>query len=147
MTRITGVEIDMVQKDCLKALALYEQVFEVDRLEVTAFEPGNNEAVFTIYGVRFHMLDENPAYSLIAPIPEGPKPMWLNVAVPDIRATYAKAMALGCKEIQPVTEMADYGVINAVFQDPFGYLWMLHEIVRLVSFEERVQMHECDTVQ
>jgi D-galactarolactone isomerase len=51
-----GVEIDMVVTDCLKALDLYEKIFDIKRVEVTAFPRGENEAIFTLYGVRFHML-------------------------------------------------------------------------------------------
>ncbi len=143
---MVGVEIDLVVSDSLKALALYESVFgEIQRVEVTSYERGGNEAVFTLYGTRFHMLDENPAYQLIAPKPGDPKPMWLNVLVPDIRATYQKAMDAGCQAVQPVTEMPEMGGINALFADPFGYLWMLHEIVREVSFEERCRILEQQT--
>ena len=62
-----GVEVNFVVQDSIKALALYESIFEVRRVEVTEYPRGNNEAVFTIYGTRFHMLDENPQFMLIAP--------------------------------------------------------------------------------
>lgn len=139
---ITGVEIDMIVTDSLKALELYEGIFDVQRVEVTGYARGQNEAVFTIYGTRFHILDENPEYQMVAPKPGDPKPMWINILVPDIRETYRKAMEAGCTEIQPVTEMEQMGGINAMFADPFGYLWMLHQIVREVSFEERCRILE-----
>lgn len=139
---VVGVEIDMVVKDSLKALELYENIFEIERLEVTNFPRGENEVVFTLYGVRFHMLDENPEFQLVAPTPDDPKTIWFNVVVPDIKATYAKAMDSGCSEVQPVTELPEYGVTNAIFMDPFGYLWMLHQVNKEVSFEERVQLWE-----
>ena len=60
---MVGVEIDMVVTDSLKALELYEKVFDIERLEVTDFPKGENEAVFSLYGVRFHMLDENPNFN------------------------------------------------------------------------------------
>ena len=59
-----GVEVNFVVQDSIKALALYESIFEVRRVEVTEYPRGNNEAVFTIYGTRFHMLDENPQFML-----------------------------------------------------------------------------------
>lgn len=139
---MVGVEFDMVVKDSLKALELYEKIFDIKRVEVTDFPKGQNEVVFTLYGVRFHMLDENPEFNLIAPTPEDPKTFWFNIAVPDIEATYKKAIDAGCKEIQPVTEMPDFGVSNAIFMDPFNYIWMLHQIHRKVSFEERVNLLE-----
>ena len=139
---MTGVEIDFVVTDSLAALALYEKIFEVTRVEVTSFPAGQNEAVFTVYGVRFHMLDENPEFQLIAPKPDAPQSMWLNVLVPDINAVHQKAMNAGCFEIQPVTELSDFGVSNSVFKDTFGYVWMLHQIHKEVSFEDRVKMWE-----
>ena len=139
---MTGVEIDMVVTDSLKALELYEKIFEVKRIEVTNYPKGTNEAVFTIYDTRFHMLDENPEYQLIAPKPGQPQSVWYNVLVPDIQAVYDKAMAAGCAEIQPVTEMPEMGAANAMFADAFGYVWMLHQIYREVSFEERCKAME-----
>ncbi len=141
---MTGVEIDFVVKDSLAALRLYESIFEVERIEVSGFPVGSNEAVFSIYGVRMHLLDENPDFHLVAPGPEGQGSMWLNVLVPDIRATFDKAMAAGCTELHQVTEMAEMGVSNAIFRDPYGYVWMLHQMHRVVSHEERVAMLEKD---
>lgn len=137
-----GVEIDMVVSDSLKALNLYEKIFDVERIEVTAYGKGKNEAVFNMYGTRFHMLDENHDFMLIAPKPSDPKPMWCNIVVPNIRETFSKALDAGCVEVQPITELDDFGVINAIFTDPFGYIWMLHQIVREVSFEERCRIME-----
>ncbi|HHY28439.1 MAG TPA: VOC family protein [Desulfitobacterium dehalogenans] len=139
---MVGVEIDMVLEDSLKALALYEKIFEIERVEVTDFPQGKNEVIFTLYGVRFHMLDENPQFGLNAPKPDQPKTIWFNILIPDIKETYTKAIGTGCTEVQPVTELADYGVSNAIFADPFGYLWMLHQMHKVVSFEERVRLSE-----
>ncbi|ATW26820.1 VOC family protein [Candidatus Formimonas warabiya] len=139
---MTGVEIDMVVSDSLKALDLYEKIFDTERIEVTSYSKGKNEAVFKIYGTRFHMLDENPDFMLVAPKPGDPKPMWCNVLVPNIRETFSKALDAGCTEVQPITELGDFGVINAIFIDPFGYMWLLHQIVREVSFEERCRIME-----
>ncbi|SFK33969.1 Uncharacterized conserved protein PhnB, glyoxalase superfamily [Halobacillus dabanensis] len=139
---MVGVEIDLVVKDSLKALELYEKIFEIERVEVTDFPRGENEVIFTLYGVRFHMLDENPEFHLIAPTPEDPKTLWFNITVPDIEGTYKKAMDSGCEEVQPVTELTEYGVSNAIFMDSFGYLWMLHQVHNEVSFEERKRLWE-----
>jgi PhnB protein len=139
---MVGVEIDMVVTDCLKALELYEKIFDIERVEVTDFPKGENEVVLNLYGVRFHMLDENPKFSLNAPDPEVPKSIWFNVMVPDIKETFSKAIDEGCIEIQPVTELTDFGVSNAIFKDAFGYIWMLHQIHKIVSFEERIKLLE-----
>lgn len=137
-----GTEIDFVVSDSLKALEFYEKIFEIERVEVTNFPKGQNEVVFNLYGVRFHMLDENPPFGLNAPKPDKPNTIWFNIAVADINATFLKALGLGCTVIQPVTEMPDFGASNAIFSDTFGYVWMLHQIHKLVSFEERTRLWE-----
>ncbi|WP_096186380.1 VOC family protein [Evansella halocellulosilytica] len=139
---MVGVEFDMVVKDSLKALELYERIFDIERVEVSDFPQGENEVVFTLYGVHFHMLDENPKFHLIAPTHDDPKTNWVNVTVPNIKEAYAKAMDLGCTEVQPVTELTDYGLSNAIFMDPFGYVWMLHQVHKEVSHEERIRLWE-----
>lgn len=136
------VEIDMVVTDSLEALKLYEKVFNIERIEVTDFPNGENEVIFSLYGVRFHMLDENPSFDLIAPKPEDNKNIWMNVTVSDITETYKKAIDLGCTEEQPVTEIPDYGLSNAAFMDPFGYQWMLQQVYKEVSHEERTRLWE-----
>lgn len=139
---MTGTEIDFVVTDSLKALELYEKIFEIERVEVTNFPKGQNEAVFTLHGVRFHMLDENPPFGLTAPNPDKPNSMWFNITVSDINETFSKAISLGCTEMQTVTELAEYGVSNAIISDTFGYIWMLNQIHREVSFEERTRLWE-----
>lgn len=137
---ITGVEIDMVVKDSIKALEVYEKIFDVVRVEVTDVGPHSSEAVFTIYGTRFHLLNENPEFRLHAPQEGQPQPMWMNIAVPDIKKTYDNAIAAGCKEVFGINDMPDFGVKNAMFADPFGYGWMLHQIDKIVSHEERMEI-------
>ncbi|WP_339230383.1 VOC family protein [Oceanobacillus sp. FSL K6-2867] len=137
-----GVEIDMVVTDSLKALELYEKVFEIERVEVSDFQQGENEVIFTLYGVRFHMLDENPQFELKAPSLDDPKTIWFNILVPNIQETYSKAIHAGCTEIQAVTEIPDYGVTNAIFVDPYGYQWMLHQLHKVVSHEKRLRIWE-----
>lgn len=139
---MTGVEIDMVVTDSLKALEFYKNIFEIEPIEVTNFPKGENEVIFTLYGVRFHMLDENPQFSLIAPTIDNPKTVWFNILVSDIKETYAKAISSDCIEIQPLTELPQYGVANAIFSDPFGYQWMLHQVYKEVSFEDRIELWE-----
>ncbi|SDI59802.1 MerR family transcriptional regulator [Natribacillus halophilus] len=125
---MVGVEINMIATDSLRALELYEKIFEIERVEVTDFPKGENEVIFTLYGVRFHMLDENPEFGLKAPSVDDPKTISFNVMVTDIKETFSKAISLGCIEMQGVTDLPDYGVSNAIFIDPFGYVWLLHQV-------------------
>lgn len=135
-----AVEFDFVVKDSLKAIELYERIFPVERVEVTDFKMGSNEAVFNIFGTRFHMLDENPEFQLFAPKEGSTQSSWFNVTVKDINKTHHKAIKQGCTEIQAVTKLEDFGVSNAIFLDPFGYVWMLHERHEEVGFEKRMEI-------
>lgn len=137
-----GVEFDMVVPDSRQALELYEKVFEVERMEVTDLSVGLNEAIFKMYGTRFHLLDENPEYHLVAPSEEHLQTQWCNIMVADIQDTYKKAMEAGCAEVQAITEIPEFGVSNAIFKDPFGYIWMLHQVHREVNPEEKDRMWE-----
>lgn len=126
-----GVEIDMVVSDSLKALTLYETIFgdAVERITVTDLTVGSNEAIFTIYGTRFHLLDENPQFGLNAPKADSEMPIWLNITVPDIEKTFNTALDSGCMKIFPVTYVESHNVKNAMFRDVFGHGWMLHQIL------------------
>ncbi len=134
---MVGVEVDLVVQDSLKALAFYNEVFGVETLEVSNFDKGLNEAVFNLFGVRFHLLDENKEYHLVAPKEGDSKPVWINVAVEDIRSTLRKAMDHGAALVQDIVEMPEMGISNAIFADPFGHVWLLHQIDVIVSYEDR----------
>lgn len=136
-----GVEIDFIVKDSLEALDLYEKIFEVQRIEATNLPQGQNEVIFSIYDVRFHMLDANEEYGMNAPTGDTPNTVWFNVTIPEIEPVHKAALDAGCSAIQPITEMMDHGVSNSMFIDPFGYVWMLHQVHREVSFEERVDLY------
>jgi len=139
---MVGIELDMVVPDSIAALELYEKIFELKRLEVTAFDRGQNEVIFELYDLKIHMLDENTEIGLHAPSDNHLLPMWLNVTVSNIEETFTKALDAGCTDIQPITEIPDFGVSNAVFVDPYGYQWMLHQVHEDISFEERNALWE-----
>ncbi len=137
-----GVEIDMVVKDSLETLALYETVFEVERVETGDFIRGSNEVVLKIYGTRFHLLDENEQCGLVAPKEGVRLPIWFNIIVPDIKSIFTKAETQGFTVIIPISENLEMGMSNAILKDPFGYVWMLHQIHKEVSYEERCRIFE-----
>ena len=138
----TGGEFDLVVKNSHKALETYEKIFDIKRIEVTDRPVGNNGAVFSIYDVRFHMLDENLEFQLKAPETGAQPSFWFNIAVPDIEKIHKKALEADCSEIQAVTEVHGFGVSNSMFSDSFGYVWMLHQIDEIVSFEDRMRIME-----
>ena len=139
---MVGVEIDLVVGDSLKALAFYHEVFGVKTLEVSNYEKGLNEAVFDLYGTRIHLLDENPEYQLIAPKEGDNTSIWINVMVENIRSAYKKALDNGGTKIQEVVEQRELLISNAIFKDPSGHIWMLHQMNQPVSTQEKANYLE-----
>lgn len=137
-----NIELDMIVTDSLAALEKYRSVFDLNVIQATSYDLGLNEAIFSIYDFTIHLLDENPAYDLIAPKENQVFPFWINVTVSDIQDTFNKALFAGFTEIQPVTQLPDFGVSNAVLQDPFGYQWMLHQVNEEKSSEELEEIME-----
>lgn len=138
---ITGVELDFVVIDSLKAVEEYQAIFgdALEVIEKTSFNVGMNEVVFNLYGVRFHLLDENHEYELFAPTEDNPNTLWFNISVADIEDTFKKAIDNHATVVQEITRMDEMGISNAMFLDSSNYIWMLNQIHREVSFEEREQ--------
>lgn len=137
-----GLEINMIVKDSIEALSVFSKAFEIEPVEVGDFITGQNEVVLNIYGTRFHLLDENEAFGLTAPKPGDSLPFWFNIVVPDITSVFEKVASNGFAVIQPITEHSEMGISNAMLADPFGYVWMLHQINKEISYEERTKMFE-----
>jgi PhnB protein len=95
----------------------------LERIEVSDLPKGENEVVFGVHGTRFHMLDANEQFGMMAPDVGHPNTIWFNIMVEDIKETYKKTGDAGCTEIQPVTKIPDYGVSNGIFIDRFGSRW------------------------
>ncbi|PLS32569.1 MerR family transcriptional regulator [Carnobacterium maltaromaticum] len=121
-----GVEIDFIVSNTLEAIVLYKGIFDLEVIEQTDLEKGQNEVVFSIYGTQFHMLDENTEFNMVAP-KKGDNSIWYNVTVDDIKKTYQKAISLGCTEIMPITEYSEHGILTSMFSDCFGLVWQLHQ--------------------
>lgn len=87
-------------------------------------------------------MDENEQFGLVAPKSGDKMPVCFNIVVTDIKTMFGKAEAHGFTVIQPLTEMPAMGLSNAVLLDPFGYIWMLHQIDKEISYEERCRFME-----
>jgi PhnB protein len=121
-----GVEFDFCVHDVLKAFELYEKVFGALAIEKSAFERGMNKVVFTIFGSRFHMLDESLENGLNTPKEGQPTTIWFNITVEKIQPVYDKAMGLGFTEIMPLQDMPNHGIKRFMAKDSFGMVWLIH---------------------
>ncbi len=81
------------------------------------------------------LADEFPDMGAVGPKTVGGTPVTLYVYVEDVDATFAKALARGATERQPLEDKF-YGDRSATFEDPFGHLWGIATHVEDVSPEE-----------
>jgi uncharacterized glyoxalase superfamily protein PhnB len=132
MTGLTGLEVCFCVPDTLAAIDLYGSVFGAETIEKTALAKGLNEAVFTVLGSRFHILDENPEADLHAPKEGQTVSIWFNMVVGDIKEVYDKALASDFSAIMGITVMENRGLRTAMVKDPFGHIWQLHQIDKAV---------------
>lgn len=134
-----GLAIAYVVQDVAEALTIYSGIFDLTILTQAADQ---SEAVFNLFGTRFQLFAENEAEGLLAPGEGDGMPFWFNLVVTDLQAVWDQAMALDCQPIQAPIHMEQMGITNAMFADLEGYIWMLHQIHQVVSFEDRVDFFE-----
>jgi len=79
--------------------------------------------------------DEYPEMNARGPKTIGGSPVTLTVYVPDVDATFAKAIAAGANETRPVEDQF-YGDRAGQIEDPFGHRWSIHTHIEDVSSEE-----------
>lgn len=79
--------------------------------------------------------DEWPDMQVFSPRTVGGTPVTLSVYVPDVDATFGRAVAAGAKPLREV-ENQFYGDRSGQFEDPFGHRWSVSTHVEDVSAEE-----------
>ena len=124
----------LVVKDCAAAIALYKEA-----LGATARyrRPGPGGKIMHAelqVGDSIVMLaDEIPEFGNAAP--KGTSPVSLFLYVPDIDKAYARAVAAGCKAVQPPSDQF-WGARFGRFADPFGHAWAIATQIEDVAPEE-----------
>jgi uncharacterized glyoxalase superfamily protein PhnB len=126
---MANVEIDFVLPDALEAFEVYSKVFGAEAVEKTSLDKGQNEVVFTVFGTRFHMLDENPEAYLVAPKEGQGGFVWFNLTVDNIKEVFDRAEAAGFAAVLPIQELEGRQLKTSMQKDPWGYIWQLHEVV------------------
>jgi PhnB protein len=129
------LEIDMVVPKALAAFALYQHVFGA-----TVLEKSTDEVICMLQGTRFHLFDENPVVGWQAPSKDTSQSSWFNVITDDAEALFARGTEANFETIVPLRAEEALGVKNAVVRDPFGYSWVIEQILRKISFEERCKI-------
>jgi PhnB protein len=126
---MANVEIDLVLPDALEAFEIYSKVFGAKAVEKTSLDKGQNEVVFTVFGTRFHILDENPDACLTAPKEGQGGFIWFNLTVDNIKETFDRAETAGFATVLPIQEVMCRKLKTSMQKDPWGYIWQLHEVI------------------
>lgn len=81
------------------------------------------------------LADEHPDMGYRGPQAYGGTPVSLMVYVPDVDATFAKAISAGATELRAIANQF-YGDRSGTLRDPFGHVWTISTHVEDVSPEE-----------
>jgi PhnB protein len=84
---------------------------------------------------RIMLAEEMPQWGSKSPATLGGSPITLVLYVPDVDATFQRALAAGAKAIEPVKDMF-YGDRAGSLTDPFGHKWMVQTHIEDVPFDE-----------
>jgi len=128
----------LVVSDAAKAIQFYKDVFGAQELMRMNYPDGAKIAHAELK-IREHVLmlgDECPEMGVTAPKPGGPPPPRSTmIYVPDVDATFQKALSKGATVAMPVMDMF-WGDRYGKFVDPFGHLWGVATHTKDVSKEE-----------
>ena len=107
------------------AIAFYEKAFGatlLNRLD----GPGGKvmNAALRIGDSVVMLVDEVPEWQCLGPKTLKGSPVTLHLYVPDVDASFARAVAAGATPTMPVTDMF-WGDRYGQVQDPFGHNWSL----------------------
>jgi len=119
-----------------EAIKFYTDVFgATERMRIPAPDGKVGHAEIEIGNSVVMLSDEWPDMQVFGPRTVGGTPVTLSVYVPDVDATFGKAVAAGAKPIQEV-ENKFYGDRSGQFEDPFGHRWNVLTHVEDVSADE-----------
>ena len=122
------------------ALDWYAEAFgAVEQLRVVGDDGRLGHAELTIGTARVMLSDEYPEYGVRSPQTLGGSATALHLTVPDVDATYARAVAAGATSL---SEPADqpHGSRHGTLVDPFGHRWMLSQVIEqldVATYAER----------
>jgi uncharacterized glyoxalase superfamily protein PhnB len=126
----------VVCKDAIRAIEFYKRAFGAEEVfRLTAPNGALVHASLRIGDSMLMLADECPPMGAFSPKKLGGTPVTIHLSVPDVDASFARALAAGATQQMPVTEMfwgARYGVLH----DPFGHSWSVATQVRNLSQDE-----------
>ena len=133
----------LIVKNASAAIAFYIQAF--DATEVGRLMMGDHigHAELQVGDSKIMLSEENLEWGNKSPSTLGDTPVMISLYVPDVDATFAKAIAAGGEAVMPVKDEF-YGLRAGQLRDPFGHKWHICTPIETVSFEE--MQRRCDAM-
>ncbi|MBA3605702.1 MAG: VOC family protein [Acidimicrobiia bacterium] len=120
----------------IEALAWYVDVLDaVETVRYTGDDGRVGHAEVTISGATLMLSDEYPELDVVAPTTLGGTPTTLHLEVPDVDATYERAVAAGARPAGAPKDET-YGARSFSMLDPFGHRWMVQTPIATPTNEE-----------
>jgi PhnB protein len=130
------ISAHIVVKGAGRAVDYYREAFGAEELERLPVPDGRLMSVRLRIGDSvLHLADEFPEMGVLAPPSVGGTPVVLALAVDDADAVFARAIAAGGTERQPVADTF-WGDRHGQLEDPFGHRWNVDQHVRDVPHDE-----------
>ncbi len=131
-------------KDANAAIQFYQRVFGakvIGRISMPGGIVGHAE--LQIGDARIMLAEEMPEWGNKSPTTLGGSPVGIALYVPDVDATYQRALDAGAKVIEPVKDQF-FGDRSGTLLDPFGHKWHILTHIEDVSFTE--MQKRCDAM-
>src|SRR4051794_9877512 len=117
------IDPHIVVQEADRAAAFYAEAFGAQELSRIPTPDGRLMSVALRIGdSELHLADEFPEMGVLAPSSIGGTPVVLALAVDDADAVFARALAAGATERQPLSDMF-WGDRHGQLEDPFGHRW------------------------
>jgi len=132
----TSVTPYLIITGAARAIDFYKKVFNAtERLRIPGPNGNVGHAEIEIGGSVIMLADECPERDIKSPLAIGGTAVSIHLYVPNSDEVYAKAVAAGATQLQPVKNQF-YGDRSGGFTDPFGHSWHVSTHVEDVSPEE-----------
>ena len=126
----------LIVSDGARAIEFYKQAFgATEKLRLAGPDGRIMHAEIQIGDSVIMLASECPEMGAKSPEKFGGSPVMLHLYVPDVDATYAKALATGAKTQRPVQNQF-YGDRSGMLTDPFGHSWNVSTHIEDVTPEE-----------
>ncbi|HEX9071358.1 MAG TPA: VOC family protein, partial [Pseudolabrys sp.] len=116
----------LIVSGAVKAIEFYKSVFGAHEVRPTATMPDGKvmHAHLKIGDSDVMLADEFPHSPVRSPQSLGGSAVVMTLYVPDVDATWTKAIDAGAKSVCPLSNMF-WGDRYGMIQDPFGHVWAM----------------------